>query len=332
MKTANVLGGALLAASLTMTSVAALAEPIKVSAAVYGLRAEFMQLWSNALKDHPAVKNGTVNITIFDGRYDAMVQDSQFDTTITQQFDAMLLVPIDSNACAAGVARAVAAGIPVVGSNARCNTDQLAAFVGSDDVKGGEMVANAVLSKIGYKGNVVILEGPIGQSGQIDRAQGITNVLAKHPDVKVLEMRTANWSRSEALSLMENWLAAHRGKIDGIIGQNDEMALGAIEAVKQAGLDVNDFAIAGIDGVTDALQAVKANEMESVLQDARAQAQGALDVAIRQVKGESYRPQSTIWKQYADKMAWDDGMKKEYNVPWTPVTQSNVDELLSGRK
>lgn len=332
MKNVNVLGGVVLAASLTVTSFAALAEPIKVGAAVYGLRAEFMQLWSNAIKDHPAVKDGTVDVTVFDGRYDAMVQDSQFDTAITQQFDAMVFVPIDANACAAGVAKAAAAGIPVVGSNTRCKTDQLAAYVGSDDVKAGEMVAEAVLSKIGYAGNVVILEGPIGQSAQIDRAQGIKNVLAKHPNVKVLEMRTANWSRSEAMSLMENWLTAHRGKIDGIIGQNDEMALGAIEAVKQAGLEVNDFAIAGVDGVTDALQAVKGNQMESVLQDAHAQAQGALDVAIRQVLGDSYKPRSTIWEQHAEKMAWNDGMMKEYNVPWTPVTQANVDELLSGRQ
>ena len=84
--------------------------------------------------------------------------------------------------------------------------------------------------------------------------------LKNYPNIKVLEMKTANWSRTEALSLMENWLNAYPGQIKGIIGQNDEMALGAIQAVKQAGLRIKDFPAAGIDGVTDAMFAVKAGE------------------------------------------------------------------------
>ena len=76
-------------------------------------------------------------------------------------------------------------------------------------------------------------------------------------DVKVLVMKTANWSRAEALSLMENWLTAHPGKINGVIGQNDEMALGAIEAIKAKGLAPKSIPVAGIDGVTDAIKAVK---------------------------------------------------------------------------
>ena len=97
----------------------------------------------------------------------------------------------------------------------------------------------------------------------------------------------ANWSRAEALSLMENWLTAHPDQIQGVIGQNDEMALGAIEAIRAAKLDVKKFAIAGIDGVTDAMIAAKAGEVVSFLQDAKAQAQGALDLALRAIKGES---------------------------------------------
>src|SRR5690606_529207 len=137
-----------------------------------------------------------------------------------------------------------------------------------------------VLDKIGYKGNVVIIEGPIGQSAQIARLEGNQKALAECPDVKVLEQQNANWSRAEAQTLMGNWLTSHPGEINGVIGQNDEMALGAIEAIKAAGLNVGDFAIAGIDGVTDALNAVKEGTMTSILQDARAQAQGALDLAI----------------------------------------------------
>ncbi|MGO7206608.1 substrate-binding domain-containing protein, partial [Rhizobium ruizarguesonis] len=218
-----------------------------------------------------------------------------------------------------------------IGSNTRVNSDLLTSYVGSDDTISGYMEAKTVLDKLGCKGNVVILEGPVGQSAQISRLEGNKKALAECPDVKVLEDQTANWSRAEAQTLMENWLTAHPKQINGVIGQNDEMALGAIEAIKAAGLDEKSFAIAGIDGITDALRAVKAGEMTSILQDARAQAQGALDLAIFRAKKSNYKPQSDIWATYKD-MPWNDGKDKNYNVPWTPVTADNVDKLLATRK
>jgi len=304
----------------------------KVGAAVYGLKAEFMQLWANALKEHPAVKDGTVKLTIFDGNYDALTQSNQFDTMITQKYDGILYVPIDIQAGAEAVDKAVAAKIPVVGSNTRVNSNKLTSYVGSDDAVAGEMEAEAVIKAIGDKGNVVIIEGPIGQSSQIERRRGNQAALSKYKDVKVLEMKTANWSRAEALSLMENWLTSHAGKINGVIGQNDEMALGASEAVKAKGLPPKSIPVAGIDGVTDAIKAVKAGDMMSILQDARGQAQGALDVLLRQIVGPSYQPRASVWTDYASAgLSWGDGMAKLYNVPWTPVTLQNADALLASR-
>lgn len=302
----------------------------KIGAAVYGLNAEFMQIWSAALEDHPAVANGDVDLTIFDGRYDALVQQDQFETMITQGFDAIIFVPIDIEAGATAVEAAHEAGIPVFGSNTRVNTDLLTGYVGSDDVQSGYMEAKIVLDAIGCTGNVVIIEGPIGQSAQISRLEGNQMALAECPDVQVLEQQTANWSRAEAQTLMENWLTAHPDGIDGVIGQNDEMALGAIEAIKAAGLEVDDFSIAGIDGITDALTAVKEGTMSSILQDARAQAQGALDLAINAALDGEYEPQSDIWESYTD-MPWNGGTDGEYSVPWTPVTAENVDALLELR-
>lgn len=322
---------ALASATALLASPALAQEKLKIGAAPYGLNAEFMQIWSAALEEHPAVKSGEVELTVFDGRYDALVQQEQFNTMITQQFNAIIFVPIDIEAGATAVQAAHDAGIPVIGSNTRVNSDLLTAYVGSDDTVSGYMEAKTVLEKIGCKGNVVIIEGPIGQSAQISRLEGNKKALAECPDVKVLEQQTANWSRAEAQTLMENWLTAHKGQINGVIGQNDEMALGAIEAIKSAGLNVNDFAIAGIDGVTDALTAVKEGTMTSILQDARAQAQGALDLAIFQATKGAYKPQSDIWAQYPD-MPFNDGKDKEYNVPWTPVTSQNVDKLLEARK
>ncbi|WP_116134637.1 substrate-binding domain-containing protein [Tropicimonas sp. IMCC34043] len=319
------------AMALAAVPVLSQAEPLKIGAAVYGLKGEFMQIWSEALEQHPAVVAGDVDLTIFDGRYDALVQQEQFETMITQQFDGIIFVPIDIEAGATAVEAASEAGIPVFGSNTRVNSDLLTSYVGSDDVQSGMMEAKYVLDAIGCKGNVVIIEGPIGQSAQIQRLEGNLKALEACPDVTVLERKTANWSRAEAQSLMENWLTAHPGEINGVIGQNDEMALGAIEAIKAVGLNVDDFVIAGIDGVTDALVAVKSGEMASILQDARAQAQGALDLAINAAKDGDYQPMSDIWALYPD-MPWEDGKAKEYNVPWTPVTAENVDALLAQRQ
>jgi putative xylitol transport system substrate-binding protein len=328
----NLLATAALA-GLTAAPAAAQDEPLKIGAAVYGLQAEFMQIWSEALEEHPAVQSGMVDLTIFDGRYDALVQQEQFETMATQGFDAAIFVPIDIEAGAEAVRIASEAGIPVVGSNTQVNSDLLASYVGSDDVRSGYMEARAVLDAIGCEEGaaVVIIEGPIGQSAQIQRLEGNMQALAECPEVEVLEQQTANWSRAEAQTLMENWLTAHPDQIDGVIGQNDEMALGAIEAIKAAGLNVEDFAIAGIDGVTDALNAVKRGEMQSILQDARAQAQGALDVAIAAAMDGAYEPQSDIWEMYPE-MGWEGGGAAFYNVPWTPVTAENVDDLLERRQ
>lgn len=302
-------------------------QTYRIGAAVYGLQAEYMRLWTTALERHPDVQSGLIDITVFDGRYDASVQQSQFETMVTQGFDGIIFVPIDIEAGAAAVAYAHAAGVPVVGSNTRVNSDLLASYVGSDDVLSGYMEAMSVIEGIGGSGNVVIIEGPIGQSAQIERREGNMRALAENPNVNVLEMQTANWSRAEALDLMENWLNAHPGQIDGVIGQNDEMALGAIQAIEQAGLNVRDFAIAGIDGVTDAMLAVQEDKMVSILQDATAQAQGALDVLMARLV-DGWEPKAAVWQS----IPFNGGSEAVYNVPWVPITEGNVEALLAERQ
>jgi hypothetical protein len=127
---------------------------------------------------------------------------------------------------------------------------------------------------------------------------------------------------------MENWLTAHPNEIKGVIGENDEMALGAIQAIKGRGLNVKDFVVVGIDGVPDAINAVKAGEMFSILQDAEGQAAGALDVALRAKIGESYQPRAAVWKQWEKEMPWNGGTEKAYFIPWTVITAENADDLL----
>lgn len=310
------------------TSASAQNKPLRIGAAVYGLKGEFMQMWSKQLKAHPAVQDGSVQVTIFDGNYDALTQSNQFDTMILQKYDAIIFVPIDLKAGAAPVQKAIKAGIPVIGSNTRVMGDVLTSYVGNDDVVAGRMEAESLMKSIGGQGNIVMIEGPIGQSAQIERARGNDEVLAQHKQVKVLARKTGNWSRAESMALMENWLTAHPGQIKGVLAQNDDEALGALQAIKSKGIDPKTIPVVGIDGIADAIAAVKRGEMVTHFQDAQAQAQGALDVALRAIKGPSYQPRSTIWAEYGDKMPWAGGTAKSYTVPWTTITADNADEFL----
>ncbi|MGY2286389.1 substrate-binding domain-containing protein [Pseudomonas gingeri] len=319
---------ALLAISLLASSVSfAQGKTYKIGAAVYGLKGQFMQNWVRELKEHPAVKDGTVQITVFDGNYDALTQNNQIETMVTQHYDAIIFVPIDTKAGVATVARAQESDVPVIASNTKVASANVP-YIGNDDIEGGRLQAQAMVDKLKGKGNVVIIQGPIGQSAQIDRQKGEVEVLLKNPGIKVIEMKTANWSRAEALSLTEDWLNAHpNGGISGIIAQNDDMALGALQAVKSRGLSPNDVPITAIDGMPDAIQAAKKDEVTTFLQDAQAQSQGALDVALRTLVGKDYKPQSVIWQRYAKDLKWGDGTDKTYILPWVPVTNANADAL-----
>lgn len=313
---------------------AAAAKKPRIAVLMYGNKAEFVQLMLRYGKQHPAVTAGLAEVTFYDGRYDAAVQNDQAQMAINSKCDAIIVNPMDFEANVEVVKKARAARIPVIVTNARLNTQEMTSEVISDDVLGGYLEAKNVLQRLGCKGRVVIIEGPKGGSGEIQRGQGNMKAIGECPAgaVKILERRTANWSRAEAMDLMQNWLSRHRGAIQGVIAQNDEMALGAIEAIRSAGLKVNSFAIAGIDGVTDAIQAVKRGEMASILQDAKAQMQASLDVALRAVMGAGYKPLSPIWKQYAGSLQWNDGQSKRYAIPWTVVTPANADGLLQSRK
>jgi putative xylitol transport system substrate-binding protein len=320
----------LCSASIAASSQAA--EKLKIGAAPYGLQAEFTNLWVAAIKKHPEVKDGMVDITVFDGRYDPIVQNNQIATMMTEKFDGIVMIPVDFNGSVPQLKKAKAARIPVVVSNSRVNSPEIVATIESDDVKAGEIIMEAAAKKMGGKGNIVILQGPIGTAGELDRTKGVQNVLKKYPDIKVLDMKTANWSRAEGLALMQNWLTAHPGQINGVIGENDEMALGAIQAIKTHNLKPSDFAIVGIDGVADAIQAVKTGEMFSILQDATGQAQGALDLVLRVKLGESYTPKAEVWKQWEKEMPWNGGNSKEYLIPWTVITAENADQLAELQK
>lgn len=153
------------------------------------------------------------------------------------------------------------------------------------------------------------MEGYIGQAAQIKRSIGAKNVLKKYPGIKVIAEQTAEWDRAKAMSLMENWIQVHKNSLNAVFAQNDEMAMGALQAVEQAGMK-DKIKIVGIDAISDALNAVKQGRLEAtVFQDAKSQGEKAIEMADKLIKKKPL-PEKNIF------------------IPFKLVTRENVGQFL----
>lgn len=215
---------------------------------------------------------------------DVSTQANQVDQFINAGVDAIIVVPVQANSLAPQVASAKAKKIPFLAVNAGLNSPDLAGTVLPDDVKAGEQEMQMMADKLGGKGNIVVLQGPLGQSGELDRTKGIQNVLAKYPGIKLLAKDTGNWKRDEAVNKMKNWLSSFGGQINGVVAENDDMGLGALQATREAGVKLP---IVGVDGIQDGLNAVKSGDFIGTnLQDGTVELATGLAVAAKIARGE----------------------------------------------
>lgn len=216
---------------------------------------------------------------------DVNTQASQIDQYISAGVDAIVVLPVQADSLEPQVAAAAAAGIPLIDTNTSLNSEMLAGSVQPDDVAAGEQEARMMMEELGGKGNIVILQGVLGGSGQLNRSIGIEKVLAEYPDVKVLAQDTANWKRDEAVNKMSNWISAFGDDIDGVIAQNDDMGLGALQALREAG--ITGVPIVGVDGIEDGLKAVQSGDfIGTSLQNGTVELAAGLAVAAKIARGE----------------------------------------------
>lgn len=181
-------------------------------------------------------------------------QIRQMEDAITAKMDAIIVVPSDSKGIVPGIEKANRAGIPVFASNSRAFGGKVIGFAGAPNEEAAYFVAKAFLGTLGGKGNVIILEGVPGAQTAIDRKAGIDRAVKEFPNVKVLASQTAKFSRVEGMRVMENLLQKF-SKIDAVISTNDEMALGAIEAI-DAAKRLKEIKVAGFDGNDDAMKSI----------------------------------------------------------------------------
>ena len=253
---------------------------------------EFMTLM-NAGVEARAEELG-VKLVFADANNDPNKQIGQVENFIAQKVDAMIVAPVDVEAIKPAVDAAKEAGIPFVAANMYVESDNVTAYAGPNDIQAGELAMQYAVDQLGGKGNVIILEGADGYSTSADRHDGIHNILDKNPDIKVLEEKTAEWSREQATSMMENYIQNYGDQIGAVVCHNDEMAMGAIQALESAGM-TGKVVVTAVDAIKDACVAIKDGKMSAtVYQDAAAEGALAVDIAVALAKGEKVEKDNLI--------------------------------------
>lgn len=215
------------------------------------------------LKDGAQAKADELGATliVLDSQDNAATEMSNVEDLITQGVDLIMINPTDSDAVGNAVMAANTAGIPVITLDRSANSGEVISHIASDNVAGGKMAGDFIIEKLGGAGNVVELEGIPGASAARERGQGFNEAIATSTIV-VVAKQTANFDRAEGLSVMENILQSQPA-IDAVFAHNDEMALGALEAIKASGRSI---IVVGFDATADAVAAVESGDMAATVQ------------------------------------------------------------------
>jgi erythritol transport system substrate-binding protein len=191
---------------------------------------------------------------------DTNAESRLIDTAITNQAKAIILDPADADGSIGAVRKAVRAGIPVFLVNAEINETGLAvAQLVSNNAQGAAMGAVQFVEMVGGSGRYVELFGAPSDNNAATRSNGYETVLSQYPDLVKVAQEVANWDRTQGYNKMQAMLQAHPN-INAVISGNDEMALGAIAALKEAG-KLDDVVVGGFDGSPDAVDAIRAGEL-----------------------------------------------------------------------
>ncbi|MBO0418655.1 substrate-binding domain-containing protein [Vagococcus fluvialis] len=273
-----------------------------VGYAINNLNDTFQTYILEAAKDK--AKENDMNIRVENAKEDLIAQQDQVNTLIQNGVDALIVVPVDTSAMDPITKAAQNADIPLIYVNRNPyagKEDKMPKnvyYVGSEEITAGIMQMEFIGEKLGGKGNIAILMGILGNEGAMKRTEGVEQVIKeKYPEMKVLNKETAEWQRDKAIAVTENWISTYGKDINAVIANNDEMALGALQAAKKN--NRSDMLIIGTDAIPDAIEAVEKGELAgTVFQDAKGQGGGAIDVLVNKNKAESvtYVPFQLITK------------------------------------
>ena len=261
---------AVLVSSMALTSAMAGEKPMKFGLSLSTLNNPFfVTVKDGAQKEADLLK---VNLIVTDAQNRLDKQVSDVEDLIQKKVDALLINPTDSAGIATVVKKANKAGIPVFAIDRGIDVStgaQVVAQIASDNVFGGRLQARFLAKVLGGKGNVVELEGIPGASAAIDRKSGFEDELAKvAPGIKILASQEAGFDQAKGLQVMQNIIQANPGKIDAVVAANDSMALGAIQAIQQAGAKRQDgrrIIVVGFDAIDQALEQIRKGTMDATI-------------------------------------------------------------------
>ncbi len=249
----------------------------------------FLTVLRNGIEAYGKEKGATLSIE--DAQDDVGKQLSQIQNFIANKVDAIIVNAVDTSATPKMTALAAAAGVPLVYVNRQpTDVDALgdkAAFVASNEKDSGTLETKEVCKLLGGKGDILVMVGDLANQAAVQRTKDIHEVIAtpECAGMKILDEQTAVWDPVKAQDLMTNWIAAGRKPV-AVIANNDNMAIGAIQAMKAAGWKMTDVVVAGIDATQEALAAMKAGDLDvTVFQNAAGQGKGALDAALTLAAG-----------------------------------------------
>jgi inositol transport system substrate-binding protein len=230
-------------------------EDLAIASSMPALEFPFFVHMQKALREEAEALGG-IELVETDGENSAPKQTADVEAAIIRGVDGIIISPIDTVAMAPVLQQAVDAGIPVVTIDRRVEgVDGILSHVGADNVIGGEAQGQLIVDTFPDGATVVNLQGQPGSSPAIDRNQGVHNVLDQMSDTyQFVAEQTANFSRTEAVTVTEAILAGLDAPPDVIVAANDDMALGALQVVQEQGLDV---AVIGFDALPEALGSVR---------------------------------------------------------------------------
>lgn len=305
------------AALATLMSTSAMAETIGVSMALFD--DNFLTVLRNGIQEL-ADGMDDVDVQIEDAQNDVAKQLDQINNFIASGVDAIIVNPVDTSATEAMTNAAASAGVPLVYVNREpINVDNLPenqAFVASNEIESGTLAAFEGCKLLRGKGkaegaDIYILMGELSNQAAVQRTKDFHDVLNTDmcSFINVIDEQTANWSRDEAQDLVTNWLSSGT-QFDAVFSNNDEMAIGAIQAMKASGISMEEVIVTGVDATQDALVAMQSGDLDvTVFQNAAGQGGGALDAALKLARGEE--------------------VAQKVYIPFELVTPANIDEYLA---
>jgi simple sugar transport system substrate-binding protein len=309
------LGVAFVAAGALWLAAASDGGTITVGFSQIGAESAWRTAETKSIRDE-AEKRG-VNLKFSDAQQKQENQIKALRSFIAQRVDAIILAPVVETGWDQVLKEAKRAKIPVVLVDRGVDVSDeglYATLIASDFVEEGRMAAEWLAKKMGGKANIVQLEGTPGSAPAIDRKKGFEEALKKHPDMKIIKSQTGDFTRAKGKEVMEAFIKAEGKNIGAVYAHNDDMALGAIQALEAAGMNPGkDVILVSIDAVKGAFDAMIKGTLNATVECNPLLGPAAFDAAEKILKGEEL-PKKTVVKDrlFPQETAAEDIKTRQY--------------------